>query len=43
VREVFLVTGANASPATKAFLDFVKSAEGASTIKANGAIPGAGK
>jgi phosphate transport system substrate-binding protein len=42
-REVFLVTGANASAATKAFLDFVKSADGASTIKANGAIPGAGK
>lgn len=43
VREVFLVTKDNASPAIKAFLDFVKSAEGASTIKANGAIPAAGK
>jgi phosphate transport system substrate-binding protein len=43
VREVFLVTKADASPATKAFLDFVKSAEGANTIKANGAIPAAGK
>lgn len=43
VREVFLVTKDNAWPAIKAFLDFVKSAEGASTIKANGAIPAAGK
>lgn len=39
VREVFLVSTGTASPATKAFLAFVKSAEGAAAIKANGAIP----
>lgn len=42
VREVFLVVKENASPAAKAFLAFVKSAEGASVIKANGAFPKAG-
>jgi len=43
VREVFLVAKGSASPGTKAFLAFVKSADGASIIKANGAIPSAGK
>jgi phosphate transport system substrate-binding protein len=42
VREVFLVAKENTSPAAKAFLTFVKSAEGAAVIKANGAIPKAG-
>jgi phosphate transport system substrate-binding protein len=42
VREVFLVAKGSASPATKAFLAFVKSADGAKVIKANGAIPSAG-
>jgi phosphate transport system substrate-binding protein len=42
VREVFLVSGGSASPATKDFLAFVKSADGAKVIKANGAIPKAG-
>ena len=41
VREVFLVAKGSASPATKAFLGFVKSADGAKVIKANGAIPSA--
>ncbi|MFM9846782.1 MAG: substrate-binding domain-containing protein [Hyphomicrobiaceae bacterium] len=39
VREVFLVVKGDASPAVKAFLAFVKSADGAKVIKANGAIP----
>ena len=39
VREVFLVAKGDASPAVKAFLAFVKSADGAKVIKANGAIP----
>ena len=39
VREVFLVTKASASPETKDFIAFVKSADGAKIIKANGAIP----
>ena len=39
VREVFLVVKGDAAPATKAFVAFVKSAEGARIIKANGAIP----
>lgn len=39
VREVFLVIKASASPATKDFITFVKSADGAKIIKANGAIP----
>ena len=39
VREVFLVVKGTAAPATKAFLAFVKSGEGAKVIKANGAIP----
>jgi len=39
VREVFLVVKASASPATKDFIAFVKSADGAIIIKANGAIP----
>jgi phosphate transport system substrate-binding protein len=42
VREVFLVAKGDASPATKAFLSFVKSPDGAKVIKANGAIPNAG-
>ena len=42
VREVFLVVKQNKSPAANAFLAFVKSAEGASVIKANGAVPKAG-
>ena len=43
IREVFLVAKGNASPATKAFLAFVKSADGAKVIKINGAIPSAGR
>lgn len=43
IREVFLVAKGNASPSTKAFLAFVKSSNGAKVIKANGAIPSAGK
>jgi phosphate transport system substrate-binding protein len=43
IREVFLVAKGNASPATKAFLAFVKSADGAKVIKTNGAIPSAGR
>ena len=39
VREVFLVTKASASPETSDFIVFVKSADGAKIIKANGAIP----
>ena len=39
MREVFLVVNGDASPAVKAFLAFVKSADGAKVIKANGAIP----
>ncbi len=39
VREVFLVTKENASPAVKSFIAFVKSADGAKLIRANGAIP----
>jgi ABC-type Fe3+ transport system substrate-binding protein len=39
VREVFLVVKGDAPPAVKAFLAFVKSADGAKVIKANGAIP----
>ncbi len=39
VREVFLVVKASAPAATKNFIAFVKSAEGAKIIKANGAIP----
>ena len=39
VREVFLVAKGTASPATKAFLTFVKSADGTKVIKANGGIP----
>lgn len=42
VREVFLVVKADAAPAVKAFLAFVKSGEGAKVIKANGAIPKTG-
>jgi phosphate transport system substrate-binding protein len=42
VREVFLVVKESTSPAAKAFLAFVSSAEGAAVIKANGAIPKAG-
>jgi phosphate transport system substrate-binding protein len=39
VREVFLVLKETASPAAKAFVAFVKSAEGEAIIRANGAIP----
>jgi phosphate transport system substrate-binding protein len=42
VREVFLVAKVSASPAVKSFLAFVKSADGAKVIKANGAIPKVG-
>jgi len=43
VREVFLVVKADASPAAKAFLAFVKSGDGGKVIKANGAIPKTGR
>ena len=43
VREVFLVTKGDASAATKAFLSFVKSSDGAKVIRNNGAIPNAPK
>jgi phosphate transport system substrate-binding protein len=39
VREVFMVVKGDASPAVKAFLKFVKSADGANVIKVNGGIP----
>jgi phosphate transport system substrate-binding protein len=42
VREVFLVAKGDGSAATKAFLSFVKSPDGAKVIKANGAIPNFG-
>lgn len=42
VREVFLVIKQPGSPAVKAFLEFVRSPDGAALIKANGAIPKAG-
>ena len=42
VREVFLVANGDAAPATKAFLAFVKSADGARVIRANRAIPKSG-
>ncbi|MEX2127793.1 MAG: substrate-binding domain-containing protein [Xanthobacteraceae bacterium] len=38
-REAFLVTKGAAAPALAGFLDFVRGAEGAAVIKANGAIP----
>jgi len=37
-RDSFLVTGHAPSPPVKAFIDFVRAAEGAAVIKANGAI-----
>lgn len=43
VREVFLVAKAEASPAAKSFIAFVKSADGAKVIKDNGAIPRNGR
>jgi phosphate transport system substrate-binding protein len=43
VREVFLVARGNASPATKSFLAFVKTPEAADVVRANGAIPSAGR
>jgi phosphate transport system substrate-binding protein len=39
VREVFLVIKTSASPAVQSFIAFVKSADGAKVITANGAIP----
>jgi len=42
VREVYLVVKASAPPAVKSFIAFVKSADGAKVIKANGAIPKSG-
>ena len=42
VREVFLVVKASPSPAAASFVAFVKSAEGATVIKANGAIAKSG-
>lgn len=43
VREVFLIAKRDASPSVTAFLAFVKSADGAKVIKANGAIPKTGR
>ena len=42
VREVFLVSNVTAAPAAKSFVAFVKGADGARVIKANGAIPKSG-
>jgi phosphate transport system substrate-binding protein len=42
-RDAFLLTHNAPSAPVKAFIDFVKSADGAKVIKANGAIPSAGK
>ena len=42
VREVFLVVKAHAPVAVKSFIAFVKSADGAKVIRANGAIPKTG-
>ena len=39
VREIFLVTKNSAAPPTKSFIAFVKGADGAKVIRANGAIP----
>ena len=38
-REAFLITKASPSAKVKAFLEFVKTAEGGSVLKANDAIP----
>jgi phosphate transport system substrate-binding protein len=43
VREVFLVIKTSASPAVRSFIAFVKSADGANVITANGAIPKSGR
>ncbi len=43
VREVFLVTKEPGAPSVRAFLEFVRGADGAALIKANGAIPNAGR
>jgi phosphate transport system substrate-binding protein len=40
-RDAFLVVGTSPSPETRAFIDFVRSPEGAAVIKANGAIAAA--
>jgi len=40
-RDAFLVTRNAPSPPVQAFIDFVKAADGAAVIKANGAIPAA--
>jgi|SRR5688572_1289443 phosphate transport system substrate-binding protein len=42
VREVFLVVKASAAPTVSSFIAFVKSADGAKVIQANGAIPKSG-
>lgn len=42
VREVYFVANGDAAPATKAFLAFVKSADGPRIIRANRAIPKSG-
>jgi phosphate transport system substrate-binding protein len=39
VRSVYLITRARIAPATQRFLSFVRSAEGARVIRANGGVP----
>jgi ABC-type phosphate transport system substrate-binding protein len=39
VRDAFLVIRNDAPSSVKAFIDFVKSTEGAAVIRANGAVP----
>jgi ABC-type phosphate transport system substrate-binding protein len=38
VRDAFLVVRNDASPPVKSFIDFVRGAEGAAVIRANGAV-----
>lgn len=43
VREVFLVTKSISTPAVQGFVGFIRGAEGAAVIRANGAIPTAAR